>query len=147
MSGMWFWISLFPFYSSVLPLFGSPSLLFPSPFFFRPSTFSLSPFLFSLFLFSLFRFLRYSSSVFLFLPSFNLPSHEPAAVWEASQAASETVNKQSFRILSSKSVLDKTEADFFVLSLFFENFLKWKDFPADTIDKTILSGTDRPKAD
>ena len=146
MSGMWFWISLFPFYSPVLPLFCSPSLLFPSPFssvlqlslsafffifpfsipsfslflllsfrfsflsFFLsllfPSPFSsvlqlsLFPFFYSLFLFPFFRFFSLLSFRFsflsllfpfsLFLPSFNFPSHEPAAVWEASQAVSET---------------------------------------------------------
>ena len=141
MSGMWFWISLFPFYSPVLPLFCSPSLLFPSPFssvlqlsllaffyslfsaffvtflpfflsFFAFSVFPFSsvlqlsllaffyfPFFYSLF----FRFFSFffvtllpfflsffAFSVSLFLPSFNFPSHEPAAVWEASQAVSET---------------------------------------------------------
>ena len=134
---MWFWISLFPFYSPVLPLFCSPSLLFPSPFssvlqlsllaffyslfsaffvtflpfflsFFAFSVFpfssvlqlSLLAFFYSLFLFPFFRFFSLLSFRFsflsllfpfsLFLPSFNFPSHEPAAVWEASQAVSET---------------------------------------------------------
>lgn len=91
-------------FSLFIPPFSRFSALllcfFRFSFFFRPSTFSLSLFLFFLFLFPFFRFFSLLSFRFsflsllfpfsLFLPSFNFPSHEPAAVWEASQAVSET---------------------------------------------------------
>jgi hypothetical protein len=70
-----FAFSVFPF-SSVLQL--SLLAFFYSLFFAFFVTFL--PFFLSFFAFS----------VSLFLPSFNFPSHEPAAVWEASQAVSET---------------------------------------------------------
>ena len=74
MSGMWFWISLFPFYSPVLPLFCSPSLLFPSPFSSVLQLSLLAFFYFSFFYSLFFAFFRYSPSVFpFFLCFFRFP--------------------------------------------------------------------------
>ena len=71
---MWFWISLFPFYSPVLPLFCSPSLLFPSPFSSVLQLSLLAFFYFSFFYSLFFAFFRYSPSVFpFFLCFFRLP--------------------------------------------------------------------------
>ena len=94
-----FYSLFFAFFVTLLPFFPFFLCFFRFPFS-SVLQLSLLAFFYFPFFYSLFSlFFRYSPSVFPFflcffrfpfLPSFNFPSHEPAADWKASQAVSET---------------------------------------------------------